>query len=101
MRHLRATGGGATWRSIVAQRVAETVERTREFLAEPGRRALDPAAIALRVLALYHVAAGYGASASFYSELTGVDLASERALAEQVEIVTAVSEALFAAPEPT
>lgn len=94
---LRETlSGGTHLRPLVAKRVVEAIERTREFLSESGRRRQPAAAVALRVLALCHVAAGYSASASFYAELTGVSLTSSAALAEQVKIVTAVSEALFA-----
>ena len=70
--------------------------RTEEFLFERDSPSpLDPASVPLRVLALYHVVAGYSASAAFYRALTGADLNADDALDEQVGIVRALCETLF------
>ncbi len=57
---------------------------------------LDPDAVSLRVLAIYHVVAGYFASAATYRTLTGRDPHSTRALEQQTQIIAEVADALFA-----
>ncbi len=82
-----ATPGVARW-------VAAIVARTEGWV--PDMPELDPDAIPLRVLAVYHVVAGYFASAATYRSLTGRDLHSPRAVEEQIRIVAEISAALFA-----
>lgn len=95
---LRETlGGGSQLQPVVARRFAEAVEQTRSFVARSGQPKPDVRSVALRVLAIYHVVVGFSASAAFYSQLTGRNLGSKAALSHQMEIVTAVSKALFAA----
>ena len=78
----------------VARWVAAIFDRTESWL--PDMPGLDPDVVPLRVLAIYHVVAGYFASAATYRALTGRDLHSPRAVEEQIRIVTEISEALFA-----
>ena len=77
----------------VARWVAAMVDRTEGWLPEIPGLASD--AIPLRVLAIYHVVAGYFASAATYRSLTGRDLNSPRAIEEQIRIVSEISDALF------
>ncbi len=78
----------------VARWVAAMVDRTEGWLPKIPGLASD--AIPLRVLAIYHVVAGYFASAATYRSLTGRDLNSPRAIEEQIRIVSEISDALFA-----
>jgi AcrR family transcriptional regulator len=78
----------------VARWVAAIFGRTESWL--PDMPGLDPDAVPLRVLAIYHVVAGYFASAATYRALTGRDLHGPRAVEEQIRIVSEISDALFA-----
>lgn len=91
-RELTAGGDGAS--PGAARWMAAIVARTERF--QPTVPVRDADFVPLRVLAICHVVAGYFASAATYQKLTGRDLFAESALAQQSQIVAAVSEALFA-----
>jgi len=92
LRETTAGGHGPT--PGVARWMVAVVARTESWL--PDMPGLDPDAIPLRVLAIYHVVAGYFASAATWRALTGRDLHGIRSFEEQIRIVTEISQALFA-----
>ncbi len=92
---LRETTAGSTDATpSVSRWLAAVVARTEDWL--PDTRGLDPHAISLRVLAVYHVVAGLCASTATCRTLTGFDPGSAELIEEQTRIVSELSEALFA-----